>query len=122
MLRIRWPHYSHSAPVPQSPPEAGPGRMPYLPALDGLRAIAVLSVVFYHAGVAWFGGGYLGVETFFVISGYLITSLLLLEHERSGGTGLRAFWMRRARRLLPALALVVIASLVYAVIFLPAEV
>ena len=96
--------------------------MPYLPALDGLRAIAVLSVVFYHAGVAWFGGGYLGVETFFVISGYLITSLLLLEHGRSGGTGFRAFWMRRARRLLPALALVVIASLVYAVIFLPAEV
>ena len=96
--------------------------LPYLPGLDGLRAVAVLAVVFYHAGVAWFGGGYLGVETFFVISGYLITSLLLLEHERDGRTGFRAFWLRRARRLLPALAVLLLACLLYAAVFLPGEV
>jgi len=102
--------------------EARLGHLPHLPGLDGLRALAVLAVVFYHAGVAWFGGGYLGVETFFVISGYLITSLLLLEREREGRIGFRAFWLRRARRLLPALAVVVVTCLAYAVVFLPAEV
>lgn len=122
MLRIRLPHGSHALPVPQAPPEARPGRLPYLPGLDGLRALAVIAVVFYHAGVAWFGGGYLGVETFFVISGYLITSLLLLERGRDGAIGFRAFWMRRARRLLPALGAVLITCLVYAVVFVPEEV
>ncbi|MEP7215385.1 MAG: acyltransferase family protein [Anaerolineaceae bacterium] len=109
-------------PVPKAPPGARQGHLPHLPGLDGLRAIAVLAVVFYHAGAGWCGGGYLGVETFFVISGYLITSLLLLEREREGCTGFRAFWLRRARRLLPALAVVVLACLGYAVVFLPTEV
>ena len=122
MFRTRQFPGLHDVTVPHSPSEARQGRIPHLPGLDGLRAIAVLVVVFYHAGVGWFGGGYLGVETFFVISGYLITSLLLLEREREGRIGFRAFWLRRARRLLPALAIVVLVCLVYAVVFLPAEV
>ncbi|MEN9823115.1 MAG: hypothetical protein RLZ04_1541 [Actinomycetota bacterium] len=76
---------------------------PYLPGLDGLRALAVIGVILYHADHSWLPGGFLGVEVFFVISGYLITLLLLGEHEREGRVALRAFWMRRARRLLPAL-------------------
>ena len=78
-------------------------RVPYLPGLDGLRAIAVLAVIVYHANAAWLPGGFLGVEVFFVISGYLITLLLVAEHERTDAVSLRDFWSRRARRLLPAL-------------------
>jgi peptidoglycan/LPS O-acetylase OafA/YrhL len=78
----------------------------YRPALDGLRAVAVGAVVAYHLGYGWARGGFLGVDTFFVLSGYLITSLLLVEYGRSGLIRLRAFWARRARRLLPALFLV----------------
>lgn len=78
-------------------------RVPYLPGLDGLRAIAVVAVIVYHANADWLPGGFLGVEVFFVISGYLITLLLVAEHERTDGVSLRDFWARRARRLLPAL-------------------
>jgi len=74
----------------------------YLPALDGLRAISVLSVLLYHADVLWIPGGFLGVEVFFVISGYLITMLLVREHDRTSSISLRGFWLRRARRLLAA--------------------
>ncbi|HUG86850.1 MAG TPA: acyltransferase family protein, partial [Euzebya sp.] len=77
--------------------------LPYLPALDGLRAIGVLAVIAYHADEGWLQGGYLGVEVFFTISGYLITALLITEYERTGAVDLRRFWERRARRLLPAL-------------------
>jgi peptidoglycan/LPS O-acetylase OafA/YrhL len=77
--------------------------VPYLPGLDGLRALAVLAVIIYHANPAWLPGGFLGVEVFFVISGYLITLLLVAEEERTGAISLRDFWARRARRLLPAL-------------------
>ena len=77
--------------------------VPYLPGLDGLRALAVLAVIAYHADARWLPGGFLGVEVFFVVSGYLITLLLLAEHERSGRISLKGFWGRRARRLLPAL-------------------
>ena len=79
-----------------------PARLPYMPGLDGLRAIAVMAVLFYHADFIWARGGFLGVEVFFVISGYLITSLLLLEWLRTGAIDLKTFWLRRARRLLPA--------------------
>jgi len=78
-------------------------RVPYLPGLDGLRALAVLAVIVYHANPDWLPGGFLGVEVFFVISGYLITLLLVAEEERTGAISLRDFWARRARRLLPAL-------------------
>ena len=90
----------------------------YRPALDGLRAFAVLAVIAYHLGFPsrsyWAPGGYLGVDAFFVISGYLITSLLLGEHRRTGRVQLSAFWGRRARRLLPAVLLLVLVIAVYA--------
>ncbi|SNS58841.1 Peptidoglycan/LPS O-acetylase OafA/YrhL, contains acyltransferase and SGNH-hydrolase domains [Asanoa hainanensis] len=81
-------------------------RLPYQPALDGVRAFAVLAVLLFHGGVAALPGGFLGVDAFFVLSGFLITSLLLVERSATGGTDLVAFWGRRARRLLPALLLV----------------
>jgi peptidoglycan/LPS O-acetylase OafA/YrhL len=79
----------------------------YRPGLDGLRALAVLAVIAYHDDYAWARGGFLGVDTFFVLSGFLITTLLLLEWQRKGTVDLIGFWGRRARRLLPALVLVV---------------
>ncbi len=99
-----------------------PGHVRHLAGLDGLRAIAVLAVIAYHADPGWAPGGYLGVEVFFVISGYLITALLLAERERTGHIDLRAFWFRRARRLLPALFLLLAATLAFAVFFLPDQV
>jgi peptidoglycan/LPS O-acetylase OafA/YrhL len=77
----------------------------YFPAIDGLRALAVAAVLLFHAG--HLSGGFLGVDTFFVISGFLITRLLLREVETTGSVALGAFWARRARRLLPALALMI---------------
>ncbi|MBC7725020.1 MAG: acyltransferase family protein [Burkholderiaceae bacterium] len=77
--------------------------------LDGLRAIAVTAVLLYHLAPGVLEGGYLGVDLFFVISGFLITSLLLRERAATGRIGLRAFWLRRARRLLPALGLLLLA-------------
>lgn len=91
------------APTSETSRSAQISRVPYLPGLDGLRALAVVAVIVYHANPAWLPGGYLGVEVFFVISGYLITLLLVAESERTGAIGLRDFWVRRARRLLPAL-------------------
>ena len=88
----------------------------YRPALDGLRAVAVLAVMLYHGGVSWTVGGFLGVDVFFVLSGFLITSLLVKEWSRTGRIGLRAFWLRRARRLLPAVILMLLAVLAYAVV------
>jgi peptidoglycan/LPS O-acetylase OafA/YrhL len=93
-----------------------------MPGLDGLRALAVIAVLLYHAGLPWIPGGFLGVEVFFVISGYLITALLLAEWRRLGRVDLKAFWIRRARRLLPALYVLLVATLAYAVVFLPSEV
>ncbi|MCU1351576.1 MAG: putative O-acetyltransferase [Acidimicrobiales bacterium] len=89
----------------------------YLPALDGLRAVAVAAVLAYHLGRV--RGGFLGVDLFFVISGYLITSLLLGEARSTGTVSLRAFWVRRFRRLLPALLLVLIAVVVAGQAWLP---
>jgi len=81
-------------------------------ALDGLRGAAVAGVLLFHAG--HLAGGYLGVDLFFVLSGYLITSLLLAERQATGTVALKAFWGRRARRLLPALALMLLAVALYA--------
>jgi len=81
-----------------------------LPGLDALRAVAVVLVLGYHLFPGLIPGGFIGVDVFFVVSGYLITALLLHEHRRTGRIALRSFWARRARRLLPALALVVMSS------------
>ena len=85
----------------------------YRPALDGMRCIAVAAVIVYHLDPRWLPGGFLGVDVFFTLSGYLITTLLLAEHRRNGRIGLPAFWARRARRLLPASLLVTIATVVW---------
>jgi peptidoglycan/LPS O-acetylase OafA/YrhL/lysophospholipase L1-like esterase len=85
----------------------------YLPALDGLRAFAVLAVICYHGGLDWAAGGFLGVDAFFVLSGFLITSLLLAEWKSTDAIALAAFWIRRAKRLLPALFLVLIGIALY---------
>ena len=92
-------------------------QIPYLPGLDGLRAIAVVAVMVYHANSDWLAGGYLGVEVFFVISGYLITLLLIAEHERSGSIDLKNFWIRRFRRLLPALFVMMLLITMYVAVF-----
>jgi peptidoglycan/LPS O-acetylase OafA/YrhL len=86
----------------------------YRPALDGLRAIAVLGVMLYHGLVSWLPGGFLGVDVFFVLSGYLITSILLAEWQTWRHIDLVGFYLRRARRLLPALVVVVLAVAVWA--------
>lgn len=83
--------------------------MGYQPSLDGLRALSVGVVLLYHAGFSWMHGGFFGVEVFFVVSGFLITSLLLDERDRTDTVSFRHFWLRRARRLFPALYAVLVA-------------
>ena len=85
-----------------------------MPGLDGLRALAVVAVIAYHSEIESVPGGFLGVEIFFVISGYLITALLLEEFNLNRGINLRQFWVRRARRLLPALFLYIGGSVAFA--------
>jgi peptidoglycan/LPS O-acetylase OafA/YrhL len=97
-------------------------RLRYMPALDGLRAAAVGAVLLYHGDVTWAAGGYLGVDAFFVLSGFLITSLLLAEWQGTGDVDLLHFWRRRARRLLPALFLVLGAVALFAATWAPADV
>ena len=94
-------------------------RLPYLPGLDGMRAIAVIAVMIYHANSSWLPGGFLGVEMFFVISGYLITLLLISERERNYRVSLKEFWLRRARRLLPALYVMMALVIVGTALFEP---
>ena len=101
--------------------QSGRPRLPYMPGLDGLRAFAVAGVVVYHAGAAWLPGGFLGVDVFFALSGYLITSLLLVEFARAGRIDLKRFWLGRARRLLPAAFLVIGLSLLVVAIFIPSS-
>ncbi|MCY3569189.1 MAG: acyltransferase family protein, partial [Chloroflexi bacterium] len=92
--------------------------LPRLAGLDGIRGLAALAVVLYHAGVAWLPAGFLGVDVFFIVSGFLITALLISEREQDGKTDLVQFWLRRARRLLPVLALVLVVTTVYAAFML----
>ena len=94
--------------------------MEYRRDIEGLRAIAVAVVLLYHFGVAGFDGGFVGVDVFFVISGYLITSLLLHERERHGRVSFSTFYARRARRLLPISATVLVATAIAGAVVLPA--
>lgn len=87
-------------------------QMGYEPSLDGIRAFSVIAVMLYHANIAWLPGGFLGVEVFFVVSGFLITSLLIEERESTQHIDLKQFWIRRARRLLPAFFVMVCATAV----------
>ncbi len=89
--------------------------MGYEASLDGIRAVSVMAVICYHAGFSWMHGGFFGVEVFFVVSGYLITSLLIAERRQTGRISLRGFWHRRWRRLLPALFTMLIAVSLWAV-------
>ena len=91
----------------------------YIPAIDGLRALAVIAVMFYHLGFKWIPGGFLGVDLFFVISGYVITRLLLDSIAQSGGLDLRGFYIARARRLLPALLFMLVSTIIAIGIWAP---
>ncbi len=91
-----------------------PNHLAYSPSLDGLRALAVAAVVVFHLRETGLTGGFLGVDTFFVLSGFLITTLLVLEWRRTRAIGLVAFWARRARRLLPALIALLVAVGIFA--------
>ncbi|HEY2478676.1 MAG TPA: acyltransferase family protein [Solirubrobacterales bacterium] len=93
----------------------------YMPGLDGLRAIAVLAVIFFHLGFDWAPGGLLGVGIFFTLSGYLITDILLGQYVRRGAIHLGRFWLGRARRLLPALFLMLLIVVAWVTIFGPAQ-
>ncbi len=93
----------------------------YMPGLDGLRAIAVLAVIFFHLGFGWAPGGLLGVGIFFTLSGYLITDILLGQYMRRGAIHLGRFWLGRARRLLPALFLMLLIVVAWVTIFGPAQ-
>src|SRR5262252_318587 len=94
----------------------------FRPDIEGLRAIAILLVVAYHADVPGFSGGFIGVDVFFVLSGYLITGLLVREIERTGTLDLPRFYARRARRLLPAMTLMLLCTMIAsAVIHSPME-
>jgi peptidoglycan/LPS O-acetylase OafA/YrhL len=113
--------------IPQRPP--GPaahrsgavhsGDATHRPDIEGLRAVAVVLVVLFHAGIGGLPGGFVGVDVFFVLSGFLITGLLLRELDATGTISLAAFYARRARRLLPAAALVLLVTLVASILFLP---
>lgn len=98
-------------------PKPVEGTSPYLRALDGIRAIAVLAVIAYHLNFSWAKGGLLGVGVFFVLSGYLITDLLAAEYRREHAIKLKQFWIRRARRLLPALFVMLFVVLGWVTLF-----
>ncbi len=95
------------------PPSRTRARLPYQPALDGLRGLAVAAVLCFHSSMPWMRGGELGVDLFFVLSGFLITTLLLVEYANRGTVSLGAFWERRIRRLFPALVLLLIGVAAY---------
>ena len=89
----------------------------YLPSIDSLRALAVLAVIIYHVDVNYLPGGFLGVDLFFVLSGYLISSLIIKEYKKTGSVNLYNFYIRRARRLLPAVYFMITIGLVVMVLF-----
>jgi len=97
-----------------------PEDRPFRPDVEGMRAVAILLVVLYHSGVSALSGGYIGVDVFFVISGFVITGVLLRERASSGRTSVLAFYGRRCRRIIPAATLVIIITVFLSYIFLGA--
>src|SRR6187397_716582 len=89
------------------------------PDVQGLRALAVAVVIFAHAGVGWLAGGYVGVDVFFVVSGFIISALLLREASATGRVRVGDFYARRARRILPAAGLMLVATAMFAASRLP---
>jgi peptidoglycan/LPS O-acetylase OafA/YrhL len=108
---VRLPRLPARPPVPTASTPPRPAAITYQPAIDGLRGLAVAGVLLFHAGFSWAKGGYLGVSTFFTLSGFLITTLLLAEFGRTSRVSLPAFWSRRFRRLMPA-SLLTLAGIV----------
>ena len=105
------------APVSSTGARGRPVSFGFIPALDGLRALAVLGVMLYHGGAPILGGGFLTIDVFFVLSGFLITSLLIGEWGKRLTIHLGQFWARRARRLLPALLVMLLGVAIYARVF-----
>jgi peptidoglycan/LPS O-acetylase OafA/YrhL/lysophospholipase L1-like esterase len=113
----------YPATVDEIPDPDAPRRAPslsYIPALDGIRALAIIVIMGYHGGVFLTSGGFYSLDTFFALSGFLITSLLISEWQKTTTIGLRRFWARRARRLLPALLVMLLGVAVYAAFLVPA--
>ena len=103
--------------APREPEVPARPRSRYIPALDGIRTVAVAAVVLYHLGFSWIQGGLQGVTVFFVLSGYLITHLLIVEFDGTGRIDLKDFWIRRIRRLLPAIVTVIVATAALCALF-----
>ncbi len=110
---------SSRAPAEAISPVTKDRNVRHIPAIDGLRAVAVAAVMLYHLGFNWLPGGFLGVDLFFVISGYVITRLLLDSIQRSGGLDLRGFYSARARRLLPALVFMIVTTALFVGVWAP---
>ncbi|MGI9079357.1 MAG: acyltransferase family protein [Acidimicrobiales bacterium] len=105
---------------PATPPPHAPGpTLRYRAPLDGLRALAVMAVLAYHGDLVWARGGFIGVDVFFVLSGFLITGLILVDHQNYGRVRLGRFWRRRALRVLPALVVMLVGVSVAVPSWLP---
>ena len=111
---------AQGGPVDPDAPRHGPS-LSYIPALDGLRGIAIVVIMGYHGGVFLTSGGFYSLDTFFALSGFLITSLLITEWQRTATIRLGAFWARRARRLLPALLVMLLGVALYTAFLVPAD-
>src|SRR6478736_4059573 len=118
------PGFAMGTTVPCRMPDAERTRdSHYRPQLDGLRALAVYLVVAFHSGISAFSGGFIGVDVFFVLSGYLVTQLLLRDFPAAGRIDFRRFYSRRFRRLLPAaFVTLVVTAAVYTAVAAPADV
>ncbi len=110
------PPASATAEAPAPEPRLG-----RIPALDGVRALGIVLVLFFHGGFSWAGGGFFGVDVFFVLSGFLITGLLVSEFRQNSGIGLARFWGHRVRRLVPALLVMLVGVALYGLFLAPSD-